>query len=207
MSRIEEIETRKAEIRELMNGETAELDLDALTEEVRALNAEIETIKADAAKAAELRSMVATGAGDVVEIAEIVTEETRKENTMTNIEMRKAPEYIDLYADYIKTGRVDEIRTSPFAPLLSENATGGTVPVPVFVEDIVRTAWEKDGITSLVRKAYIKGNLKVGFEISGDGANNHVEGADRLTEEELTLGVCTLTPQSIKKWIDCEIAA
>lgn len=198
MTRIEEIEARKAEIREMMNAENAEINLDELTEEVRALNAEAEEIRANAAKADELRTLVSQGEGVVIDTTE---KEERKTPEMTNEEMRNSTEYVDAFARYIKSGNADELRTSPFAPLLSENAVGGSVPVPAFVEDIIRTAWERDGITSLVRKTYLKGNVKVGFEISGTGAAVHTEGADRPTEEELVIGVATLTPASIKKWL------
>lgn len=76
-----------------------------------------------------------------------------------------------------------------------------TVAVPELVYDITKTAWEKEGIMSLVRKAYIKGNLKVGFEISSSAAEIHTEGGDAVSEEALVLGTVSLVPQSIKKWI------
>jgi HK97 family phage major capsid protein len=71
--------------------------------------------------------------------------------------------------------------------------------VPTFVYDIVKTAWEREGITSRVRKAYLKGNLKVGFEISGSDAIIHAEGAEAISVEDLVLGTVNIQPQSIKK--------
>ena len=184
----EDLEKRAAEIAE----ETASAD----TEQLEALNAELDSIEERKAalnleveetrKAAEA---VIKGNGEVIE--------TRKEEkTMSNEEVRNSKEYIDAYADYIKSGKDEECRA-----LLSENALDGTVPVPEIVYDIVKTAWEKDGIMSLVRKAYIKGNLKVGFEISSSDAYVHTEGGSTATEESLVLGTVTLVPQSIKKWI------
>lgn len=114
---------------------------------------------------------------------------------MSEIEIRNTKEYVNAYADYIKTGRDAECRA-----LLTENVSGA-VPVPEFVYDIVKTAWENEGIMSLVRKAYLKGNLKVGFEISGSDATVHTEGGDPVSEEELILGTVQLIPQSIKKWV------
>ena len=73
--------------------------------------------------------------------------------------------------------------------------------VPELVYDIVKTAWEREGITSRVRKSYLRGNLKVGFEISADPAVAHTEGGVAVTEEALVLGVVNLIPVSIKKWI------
>ena len=117
------------------------------------------------------------------------------------MEVRNTKDYIEAFANYIKTGDDRECR----GKLTSENDTTpngtGTVPVPEFVYDIVKTAWEKEGIMSLVRKSYLKGNLKVGFEISGDTASVHEEGAAAVNEENLVLGVVTMVPKSIKKWI------
>lgn len=187
---IEQLEGRKAAIG--VEIDAPEADLDALEEEIRAINEEMETRKAEETKKAEIRSEVAKGAGEVKEVIEI---KEAREEIMDVKEIRKSAEYINAYANYIKTGDDAECRA-----LLSENATNGTVPVPEMVYDIVKTAWEKEGIMSLVRKSYVRGNLKVGFEVSADPANTHNEGA-AVSEENLVLGVVELTPQSIKKWI------
>ena len=123
-------------------------------------------------------------------------EKLEERNIMDVMEIRKSKEYIDAFANYIKTEDDAECRS-----LLTENASG-TIPVPVFVEEIVKTAWEREGIMSRVRKAYLKGNLKVGFEISATDAAIHTEGANAPNEETLVLGTVSIVPQSIKKWID-----
>lgn len=115
---------------------------------------------------------------------------------MTLEEIRSSKEYVEAFANYIKTGKDDECRA-----LLSTNATGGQVPVPTIIEGRIRTAWQKNGLMDLVRKTYVRGNLKVGFELSADGAVIHTEGSAAASDESLTFGVVTLTPQSIKKWI------
>ena len=182
---IEELELRKSQI--AVEVDTEDADLDALEAEAREINAEIEARKAEEAKKAEIRSAVAMGAGEVV----VKKEETK----MTNMEVRNSKEYIEAYAEYIKTNDDAECRA-----LLTENVSG-SVPVPEFVYDIVKTAWELEGITSRVRKSYLRGNLKVGFEISGDAAVIHTEGGDAITAENLVLGVVTMVPQSIKKMV------
>lgn len=185
----EELEARKAAIATECEAEGA--DLDALLEESRAINAEIEARKAAEAKKAELRSAVAAGAGTVIETAEA---EERKDTKMDLAEIRKSDAYVNAFANYIKTEDDTECRA-----LLSENATNGTVPVPEIVYDIIKNAWEKDGITSRVRKAYLRGNLKVGFEISSDGATVHTEGGAAINPENLVLGIVDIQPVSIKK--------
>lgn len=113
---------------------------------------------------------------------------------MTNMEVRNSKEYIDAFAEYIKSGNDAECRA-----LLTENVASGTVPVPEMVYDIVKTAWDREGIMALVRKTSLKGNLKVGFEISADGAVVHTEGGDAITPENLVLGTVNIVPSSIKK--------
>lgn len=186
---VEELEGRLAAIPEEIEQDGA--DLDALETEVRGIKTELEARKAEEAKKAEIRSAVAAGAGTVVKEFKV---EERK--AVTNAEVRSSHEYNVAYANYIKTGDDTECRA-----LLTENVSG-TVPVASYVEGRVRTAWEREGITSRVRKTFMKGNVKIGYEISASGAVVHTEAANSaVTEETLTLGIVSLVPQSIKKWI------
>lgn len=189
---IEELEARKAQIAVELDADGA--DLDALETEVRSIKEELEARKAVEAQKAEIRNAVAEGAGVVIE--NIKTEERK---TMTLAELRSSAEYIDAFAEYIKSGDDTEIRNK--LTTINDTTPNGTatVPVPTFVYDIVKTAWEREGITSRVRKAYLKGNLKVGFEISGSDAQIHAEGAAAVSVEDLVLGIVDLVPQTIKK--------
>ena len=187
MSADELMERRSAIATEI---DAPEADLDALEQEARAINEELESRKAAEAQRNEIRAAVANGAGEtIVKIEE-------REKPMTINEIRNSKEYIDAFANYIKTGKDDEVRA-----LLSTNATAATgyVPVPEFVEGRINTAWQKLGIMDLVKKSYAKGNLKVGFELSASDAAIHAEGAAAVSQETLTFGVVELKPESIKK--------
>ena len=178
-----DIEQRSLEIEEEVKDENA--DLDALAEEVKALEERKAQIEAEV----EQRKKEAE---EVLKSAEVI--EPIEERKMENIEIRNTKEYIDAYAEFMKTGKDAECRA-----LLTENAADGTVPVPEFVYDIVKTAWERDGIMALVRKSYLKGNLKIGFEISGDGAIMHTEGGAAIDPENLVLGTVELIAKNFKK--------
>ena len=156
-------------------------ELDAIKERRAAIAAEIETRKAD-------MLAVAKGAGEVIE-----TVPQKEERTMENV--LESREYIDAFANYIKTGDDKECRA-----LLTVDASG-VLPVPAIVGDIIKTAWERDQIMSRVTKTFIRGNLKQAFERSATGAVVHNEGSSAPTEEELTLGIVTMIPKNIKKWI------
>lgn len=185
----EELLERRSAIAEEVDADGA--DLDALEAEVKSINEELEARKEAEAQKAEIRAEVANGAGEVRET--ISTEEVK---TMTLEEIRGSHEYNVAYANYIKTEDDSELRA-----LLSDNATGGQVPVPTYVEGRIRTAWQRNGLMDLVRKTYVKGNLKVGFELSATAATTHVEGAAAPAEEVVTFGVVEMKPENIKKWI------
>ena len=195
LARRGEIEQRAKEITAAL--EAPEADLNALEEEARgiaeemtAINMQLDELKAEAEKAEEIRNAVANGAGE--------TKEKMEERTMTELEIRNSPEYIEAYANYIKTGKDEEVRS-----LLTTNATAATgyVPVPTLVDDIVRHAWENENVLARVKKTGFAGNVKVAFELSADGAYNHPEGSSAPTEESLTLGIVEIKPENIKKWI------
>lgn len=186
---VEQLEERKSAI--VAELDNPEADLDALESEARAIKEEIEKRKDAEAKKAEIREAVATGAGEIVKTFD------KGEKEMPTIdEIRSSAEYAEAYKNYIIKGDDSECRA-----LLSTNAQNGVVPVPVIVEETVKTAWEKNEFLSRVNKTAIRGNLKSFFELSADGAYEHAEGTTAPTEEALTLGIVTLIPKNIKKWI------
>ena len=187
--KIEDIEKRMSEIE--AEKEAPEADIEALTEEVRSMNER----KQELIKAAEERQAVLNDIVDGTVETEVKETFEEERKAMTNVEVRKSAEYIDAFANYIKSNDDAECRS-----LLTENVSG-SVPVPELVDEIVRTAWEKDDITRLVKKTFIKGNLKIGFEYSATGATVHTEGANAPDAETLVLGITELVPVSIKKWI------
>jgi len=184
---VESLEERKNAIVAELDNEGA--DLDALEEEMRSIKEELERRKAEEAKKNEVRSLVADGAGEITKKVE--------ERTMQDVkEVRNSKEYIDAYAEYLKTGDDSEVR----AALLTTNATNGTIAIPDMVYDIIKTAWDKNEIMNLVPKTEVKGNLKVNFEISGDDAVIHTEGSGAVDEEALVEGIITIVPAFVKKW-------
>lgn len=183
---IDELEARRSEI--LSELDAPEADLDALDSEARAIREEMEARKADEARRVEIRSAVASGAGETVKE---FTEEKREVNT----EERKN-EMIEALAEYIKGTATAEQRA-----LLTTGATGGTVKVSDIVDDFIWTDWNKSPILSRIRKVYVRGNYSVGYEASASGAVKHTEGANAPAEETLALAYVEFVAQYFKKWI------
>ena len=196
MTRLEEINQRKIELRDEIENLEDETKVEEINQEIENLNSEAEELEkhneeTEVAKEMEEKKFVPK------EIKKM--EERKMENSL---EFRNSKEYINAYAEYVK-GEKDakELRA-----LLTTNAgtvtgSSSTVEVPDMIYDIVKTAWNREELMSRVRRISVKGNLKVQFEVSGGDAQIHAEGGDPVTEESLVLGVVSLTPQSIKKWI------
>lgn len=184
---MEQIETRKAEIAtEIDNAESKDV-LDALNEELNALETrkgeiEMETRKAD-------MKAVAEGAGVVV-----AKEEVKEVRTLASV--KASEEYVNAYAEYLKTGDDRECRA-----LMTDLVDGGSVPTPTIVDNYINTAWENARLLSRVRRTSIKGTAKYPFEYSATGAAVHTEGGNAPDEETLVLGTVSIEPSMIKKWI------
>ena len=182
-----DIEKRSLEIEEEMNKEDA--DIDSLTAEVE----ELEKRKAQILAEVEQRKQEMADALKTAKEVEVVPTEERK-NTMDK-EFRNSKEYIDAFAELVK-GDDREMRK-----LLSEHAEG-TVEIPEYVSDRVRTDWANLPILSRVRQVFIKGDYTVQYEQSATGAVKHTEGDETApAEETLVLGSVKFISEYYKKWI------
>ena len=189
---LQDVEARIAEIEETKDTCEDEEMLSAMVEEAKELAirkvelADLEERKAIAEK-------IQSG-----EINPVIIEERKEDKTMMKIEeYRNTKEYINAYAEYIKTGKDEEVR----ALLTTNVGDAGEIAVPDFVYDIIKTDWTKSQIMALVKKISVKGNMQVQFELTAGDAVIHNEGSGAVSEEELTLGIVTMIPESIKKWI------
>lgn len=196
--------------------ETPDADLDAIETEMKAINAELEQRRAakqaeedalraaeedrraEEAKRAEMRKLVAEGAGEPINIFK---EERKK--TMDLKEIRKSPAYVDAWVEGLKTGKYEECRR-----ILTDNALDanigegdGLVPVPTMVGDRIHALRENNEILRRIRRTYAPGNLEESFEVSSTGAVVHQEGAEDIEDEELIIGTVKLVAESLKKTI------
>ena len=191
--RIDEINARLAEIRAMMeNPDYDHAKSEELLAEVRSLNEERAQIEARAAQTAELRRQV--GADTIARIQN-QEEAARRGSATTNEEVRSGNAYAAAFLNAWRTGDETEARA------LLTTAVSGQIPVPIQLETEIRTAWEEHVLLSEVKHSYFRGDVKIGFELSATGASVHVEGAAAPDEEVVTIGIVTLSTQSIKKWI------
>lgn len=189
---IEEIESRMSEIKAQIDSADIET-INALNSEVDQLEARKAELKAQADAKKEERAAVAMGTTPVEPSKIEIPQEARK---MNEKEIRNSKEYLKAFRNYVMTGDDTECRS-----VLTTNVAGGIIPVPDIVDKAIRTSWEKNEIMSLVKKVNIKGNIKIGFEISATGAVIHTEGAAAPDEETIVLGIISIIPETYKKWI------
>lgn len=191
---LKDVEARLSEcdsIRE--TSENAE-EIEALAQEVEELEArkvelaDLEQRKADAKALEENR---AEGKVEVIEERKEVSE------MKTIEEFRNSAEYINAYAEYVKTGKDEEIRSL----LTTAVGDAGSIAVPDIVMDEIKTAWESNALLNRISRKFEAAYITQQFEISGSDAHKHDEGSGAVAEEELTLGIATLHPMEIIKWI------
>lgn len=188
------LEERAAAIAEETR-EATEESLEELKAELDVIEERKETIRAEAEeKRAEMQEVI-DGAGEVIE-------EAQEDRKMSDKEIRSSKEYLNAWVE-LQKGKMDK---NEFRALFTTNADlgsdeTGTIAVPTYVEDRIHTAWEKNDIMAAIRKTFFRGNLKVGYEASADGAVIHEEGAEAISEENLVIGFIELIPKTIKKLV------
>lgn len=192
-----EIEARVAEIKAELNNEDSNIEeLSAEFDALETRRAELKEIEADKEKRQKLLNVI-NGEGK-----EVKTNVPKEEKHMADLnEIRASKEYRDAYANALKRAyKGGEVDFTECRALLTDLG-GGTIPTPVYVEERVNTAWERDGITARVKKSYMKGTIRLGVEIGADDASVHTEGAAAPSAENLIIAVVSIAPETIKKWI------
>lgn len=189
---IEQIESRVSEIKSQMDSADLET-VKSFNAEMDQLEARRAELKATAEAKKELRDAIAK---NEVHVEPAKIEIPQEERKMEEKEIRNSKAYLKAFRNYVMTSDDTECRS-----LLTTNVAGGQIVVPDVVDRAIRTAWEKNEIMSLVKKVNIKGNIKIGFEISATGAVIHTEGAAAPAEETIVLGIVSIVPQTFKKWI------
>lgn len=188
--KLEEVEARISELDTLSTTSEDAEEIDKAREERKMLTerkAELVALETRKAQAKELE-MGATPTS---------VEKKEEERKMAKIEeYRNSQEYINAFAEYIKTGDDSECR----ALLTTNVGDAGEVAIPDMVSNVIKTDWLQSEIMSQVKTISVAGNFTQQFELSAGDAVVHNEGSGAVSEEELTLGTVKLIPESIKKW-------
>lgn len=188
--KLEEVEARMSELDAMVSTNENEEELAKAVEERKMLNerkAELVALETRKAQAKELEEGAIPTS----------VEKKEEEREMAKVEeYRNSQEYINAFAEYIKTGDDSECR----ALLTTNVGDAGEVAIPDMVSNVIKTDWLQSEILSQVKTISVAGNFTQQFELSAGDAVVHNEGSGAVAEEELTLGTVKLIPESIKKW-------
>lgn len=190
-----EIEAREAEMKAQIESAESEEQLEELKTsfmEERKLLSEQKAVLKDLEERKAMAEAINEGT-----VVPTIIEERKEEIKMKDIkEYRNSEEYINAFAEYLKTGKDEECR----ALLTTNVGEAGEVAVPDMVSSIIKTDWQQSELLGMVTRIAVAGNYKQQFELSAGDAVIHDEGSGAVSEETLTLGTVELIPQSIKKW-------
>lgn len=193
--RIDEIEARKAEIRAIISAENAEYDVDALTEEVRALNEEAAEIENRAAKEAEIRNAVAPEV-----IAEI--ENQKKDEDMKMEDRTFAVDSKEYRSTWLKNMQGVTLSADEQRAFTAANGAISVITANAIM-DVVR---DHAPILEKMTVVYSPSNINYYIEGTNNDAADHTENAS-ITAASDTLTKISLVPAEIVKMIQVSESA
>lgn len=194
MERLQEIATRKAELRSLLEGENADLDLEAIKKELdeldveeKSINEKIEAETRKAEEEAEKRRKEAEELNNSeVKAKEIKKEETKMEEKRFTID---SPEYRTAWAKKLMGAKLNEVDERALGDALTTTATtfvasdadtqginnaGLLIPTSVRKE-LMEIVFNTSPFLRDVRKLAVAGNVDLPYLFASDDANWYAE--------------------------------
>lgn len=166
--RIDEIEARKAEIRAMIESGN-EIDVDALTEEVRSLNAEAQGIEEAEKKAAALRSAVAPAVAK-----EIMNNNKENENMENRTFAIDSAEYREAF---LKNLMGKPLTEEERAGMDSQVTSGGYAIPTQTLNKVIENMVQVAPLIGAIDLLHIPGNITIPVEGTVNAAAIHTENA------------------------------
>ena len=185
--RIDEIESRKAEIRGILDSEQ-EFDIDALTEEVRQLDAEKAEIEERAAKEAELRKAVEPSV--IKEIKNQMKEERKMEEKVFT------PESVEYRDAYMKN-----LQGKPMSIEERTALSGASYVIPTETLNKIYGKLEENQLIKEIDALYVPGYVSVPTASTVNDAN-WIAMASASTDSSDAMGTVSLTAKKLIKTIE-----
>ena len=185
--RIDEIESRKAEIRGILDSEQ-EFDIDALTEEVRQLDAEKAEIEERAAKEAELRKAVEPSV--IKEIKNQMKEERKMEEKVFT------PESVEYRDAYMKN-----LQGKPMSIEERTALSGASYVIPTETLNKIYGKLEENQLIKEIDALYVPGYVSVPTASTVNDAN-WIAMASASTDSSDAMSTVSLTAKKLIKTIE-----
>ena len=178
---VEQLEARMKAIAEEINNDDA--DLDKLEEEVRNIKAELEARAAEEAKKAEIRSAVASGSGEVIQIFK---KEKKMEERTFSVD---SVEYRDAWLKDLMGRELD---------VEERNAITGTDAIPTQTLNKIINVLKENALLGKIDMMQIPGYVKIPIY----STNNDATWTSTSTDSEDVIGNITLQPKQLIKTIE-----
>ena len=178
---VEQLEERKAAIGKELDNEGA--DLDALENEVRAINAELEARKEAEAKKAEVREAVALGEGEVIKTFVEEKRNMEKNFSIDSVEYRDA---------WLKELMGKELTAE------ERTAITGTDAIPTETLNKIINVLKENALLGKIDMMQIPGYVKIPIYAT----NNDATWTDSSTDSQDVIGNITLQPKQLIKTIE-----
>lgn len=178
---VEQLEERKSAIGAELDNEGA--DLDALENEVRAINAELEARKEAEAKKAEVREAVALGEGEVIKTFVEEKRNMEKNFSVDSVEYRDA---------WLKELMGKELTAEERA------AITGTDAIPTETLNKIINVLKENALLGKIDMMQIPGYVKIPIYAT----NNDATWTDSSTDSQDVIGSITLQPKQLIKTIE-----
>ena len=185
--RIDEIESRKAEIRGILDSEQ-EFDIDALTEEVRQLDAEKAEIEERAAKEAELRKAVEPSV--IKEIKNQMKEERKMEEKVFT------PESVEYRDAYMKN-----LQGKPMSIEERTALSGASYVIPTETLNKIYGKLEENQLIKEIEALYVPGYVSVPTASTVNDAS-WIAMASASTDSSDAMSTVSLTAKKLIKTIE-----
>ena len=178
---VEQLEERKSAIGAELDNEGA--DLDALENEVRAINAELEARKEAEAKKAEVREAVALGEGEVIKTFVEEKRNMEKNFSIDSVEYRDA---------WLKELMGKELTAE------ERTAITGTDAIPTETLNKIINVLKENALLGKIDMMQIPGYVKIPIYAT----NNDATWTDSSTDSQDVIGSITLQPKQLIKTIE-----
>ena len=189
---VEQLEARRSEIVELSEKEEDITKLEELNNEIRGINAELETRKNEEAKRVELRNAVLAGKGEPKE-NEVTME--KKSFDLTSKEYRSA------WLKHLKGEELNEQETRALADYRAFSSSN-TYAIPLGIADEVVECLKKKAVLIDEIDLYeVAGNLRIPYETTVGEATAHTEN-NEVSASGDAVGYVDLAGEEIIKIIE-----
>jgi HK97 family phage major capsid protein len=193
MSRLQEIETRKLEIRSLVESDQ-EINVEEVEAELRTLNDEKQGIE----KREQIAKGIQAGVVPTQEVQKPKEERTMEFNVLTKEEILSAPEFRSAFLKKLQGKAISEVEQRALTS--ASNSAGGAIPT-VTLNQIVDKLRQFSVLYPRVKVSFVAGNISVAVANAKNASAWKTEGANGTAADD-TIASVSLSGYELIKLVE-----